>query len=70
VFVCSILDLCACHATTLALVCVSTPSLTLVVLIVINIVKLRGSNLWRFLTKGNIYYKEENCGIQVDHWIA
>jgi hypothetical protein len=35
---------------TLALACVSIPSLTLVVFIVINIVRLRGSNLWRFLT--------------------
>jgi hypothetical protein len=37
---------------TLALACVSIPSLTLVVFIVINIVRVRGSNLWRFLTKG------------------
>jgi hypothetical protein len=36
----------------LALACVSTPSLALVVFIVINIVRVRGSNLWRFLTKG------------------
>ena len=57
-------------AVTLALACVSIPSLTLVVFIVINIVRVRGSNLWKFLTKGNICYKEENCGIQVDHWIA
>jgi ABC-type phosphate transport system permease subunit len=38
-------------AVTLALVCVYIPSLTLVVFIVINIVMVRGSNLWRFLTK-------------------
>jgi hypothetical protein len=38
-------------ATTLVLVCVSIPSLTLVVL-VINLVRVRDSNLWRFLTKG------------------
>jgi hypothetical protein len=37
---------------TLALACVSTPSLTLVVFIVIDIVRVRGSNLWIFLTKG------------------
>jgi hypothetical protein len=37
---------------TLALACVSIPSLTLVVFIMINIVRVRGSNLWRFLTKG------------------
>jgi hypothetical protein len=53
------LCLCACFLTcmrvavvTLALACVSIPSLTLVVFIVINIVRVRGSNLWRFLTKG------------------
>jgi hypothetical protein len=39
-------------AVTLALVCVSIPSLTLVVFIVIDIVRVRGSSLWRFLTKG------------------
>jgi hypothetical protein len=37
---------------TLALACVSIPSLTLVVFIIINIVRVRGSNLWRFLIKG------------------
>jgi hypothetical protein len=37
---------------------------------VINLVRVRGSNLWRFLTKGNICYKEENRGIQVDLWIT
>jgi hypothetical protein len=37
---------------TLALACVSIPSLTLVVFIMIIIVRVRGSNLWRFLTKG------------------
>jgi hypothetical protein len=57
-------------AATLALACVSIPSLTLVVFIVINVVRVTGSNLWRFLTKGNICYKEENHGIQVDHWIT
>jgi hypothetical protein len=68
---------CACFLTwvrvaavTLALACVSIPSLTLVVFIVINIVRVRGSNLWRFLTKGNICYKEQNRGIQVVHWIV
>jgi hypothetical protein len=39
-------------AVTLALACVLIPSLTVVVFIVINIVRVRGSNLWRFLTKG------------------
>jgi hypothetical protein len=39
-------------AVTLALACVSIPSLTLVVFIVINNVRVRGSNLCRFVTKG------------------
>jgi hypothetical protein len=56
-------------AATVALDCVF-PSLTLVIFIEINLVRVRDSNLWRFLTKGDIYYKEENRGIQVDHWIA
>jgi hypothetical protein len=38
-------------AATLALACVSIPSLTLVVFTVINILRVRGSNLWRFLTR-------------------
>jgi hypothetical protein len=37
---------------------------------VINIVRARGSNLWRFLANGKKDYKEESCGIQVDHWIT
>jgi hypothetical protein len=40
-------------ATTLVLVCVSIPSLTLVVL-VINLVRMIGSNLLRFLKKGTL----------------
>jgi hypothetical protein len=32
--------------------------------IAINIVRVRGSNLRRFLTNENISYKEENCGTQ------
>jgi hypothetical protein len=38
-------------AATLVLVCVSSP-FTLMVFIEINLVRVRGSNLWRFLTKG------------------
>jgi hypothetical protein len=58
---CELVALCLCArfltcvcvaALTLALACVSIPSLTLVVSIVINIVRVRGSNLWRFLTNG------------------
>jgi hypothetical protein len=36
---------------------------------VINLVRARGYNLWRFLTNGK-RYKEEYRGIQVDHWIT
>jgi hypothetical protein len=58
---CELVALCLCahfltcvRATvvTIAFARVSIPSLTLVVFIVINIVRMRGSNLWRFLTKG------------------
>jgi hypothetical protein len=56
-------------AATLALACVSIPTL-LLWFIVINIVRVRDSNLWRLLTKENICYKEENSGIQVDLWIT
>jgi hypothetical protein len=49
---------------TLDLARVSIPSLTLVA-IVINLVRVRDSNLWRFLTKGILEIKEENCGTQV-----
>jgi hypothetical protein len=49
-FVCSHLDLCACDWCD-SCVCFF-PSLTLVVLIEINLVRVRYSNLWRFLTKG------------------
>jgi hypothetical protein len=51
-------------AMTLDLARVSIPSLTLVA-IVINLVRVRDSNLWRFLTKGILEIKEENCGTQV-----
>jgi hypothetical protein len=51
---------------TLALACVSTPSLTLVVFIVIDIVRVRGSNLWIFLTKGTSDIRKK---IVVFKWI-
>jgi hypothetical protein len=69
-FVCLLLDLCACHCCDSSFSMCFFPSLTLVIFIEINIVRVRGSNLWRFLTRENINHKEENCGIQVDHWIA
>jgi hypothetical protein len=47
-------------AVPLALACVSIPSLTLVVFIVINIVRVRGSNLWRFHTKGTSAIRKKN----------
>jgi hypothetical protein len=58
---CELVALCLCArfltcvrvaTVTLALAYVSILSLTLMVFIVINIVRVRGSNLWRFLTKG------------------
>jgi hypothetical protein len=57
-------------AATLALACVSIPSLTLVVFIVINIVRVRGSNLWRFLTKGTSVIRKKIVVLKVDHWIT
>jgi hypothetical protein len=58
---------CVCVAVViLALACVSIPSLTLVVFIVINIVRVRGSNLWRFLTKGASAIRKK---IMVFKWI-
>ena len=53
-------------AVTLALACVSISSLTFVVSIVINIVRVRGSNLWRFLTKGTSTIREKTV---VFKWI-
>jgi hypothetical protein len=59
-----ILGLCACRCCDSSS-CVCFYSLSYSCgLIVINIVRVRGSNLWRFLTKGNIWYKEENRGTQ------
>jgi hypothetical protein len=37
---------------------------------VINIVRARGSNLWRFLANGKRILKRKKRGIQVDHWIT
>jgi hypothetical protein len=51
---------------TLALACVSFPSLTLVVFFVINILRVRGSNLWRLLTKGTSVIRKK---IVVFKWI-
>jgi hypothetical protein len=54
----------------LILVCVALPSLTSVLLCDHQIVKARGSKLWRFLASGKKYKEEEHRGIQVDHWIT
>jgi hypothetical protein len=51
VFVCSILDLCACHCCDSNSCVCFFPFLTLVVFIEINLVRVRDSNLWRFLAK-------------------
>jgi hypothetical protein len=36
----------------------------------IFVVRARDSKLWRFLANGKEYKKENNRGIQVDHWIT
>jgi hypothetical protein len=36
----------------------------------IFVVRARDSKLWRFLANGKEYKKENNYGIQVDHWIT
>jgi hypothetical protein len=52
VFVCSVLDLCVCRCCDSSFCVWFFPSLTIVVFIEINTVRVRNSNLWRFLTKG------------------
>jgi hypothetical protein len=52
-------------AVTLAFACVSPP-LTLVVFIEINVVRVRDSNLWRFLTKGTSTIRKKSV---VFKWI-
>ena len=49
---CSSLDLCACRWCDSSFCMCFFPSHTLVVFIEINIIRVRDSNLWRFLTKG------------------
>jgi hypothetical protein len=56
-------------ATTLVLVCVSIPSLTLMVL-VINLVRVRDSNLWKFLTKGILEKRKKPMVLKFDLWIS
>jgi hypothetical protein len=56
-------------AATLVLVCVSIPSLTLVVL-VINLVKSRDSSLWRYLTKGILEKRTKTMVLKFDLWIT
>jgi hypothetical protein len=56
-------------AATLVLVCVSIPALTLVVL-VINLVRVRDSNLWRFLTKGTLDKRKKIVVHKCDRWIT
>jgi hypothetical protein len=61
---CAHLLTCVCGiAVILVLACVSFPPL-LLCFIVINIVRARGSNLWRFLAKREKTAKEENRGTQ------
>jgi hypothetical protein len=60
---------CVVVAATLVLVCVSILSPTLVVL-VINLVRVRDSNLWRFLTKGILEKRKKIVVLKVDLWIT
>jgi hypothetical protein len=60
---------CVVVAATLVLVCVSIPYLTLV-LLVINIVRVRDSNLWRFLTKVILEKRKETVVLKFDLWIT
>jgi hypothetical protein len=70
VFVCSSLHLCACdYCDSSSCVCLF-PSLALVAFVVINIVRVRGSNLWRFLTNGKILLRKKIVVLKVDHWIT
>jgi hypothetical protein len=45
------------------------PSLTLVLCVVINLIRVRYPTYGDSSQTGNVS-KEENCGIQVDHWIT
>jgi hypothetical protein len=38
--------------------------------IVINIVRTRGSNLWRFLANGKRLLRKKTAVFKVDHWIT
>jgi hypothetical protein len=55
--------------TTLVLVCVSIPSLTLVVLM-INLVRVRDSILWRFLTPGILEKRKKIVVFKFGQWIT
>jgi hypothetical protein len=57
-------------ARTLAIACVCIPSLTLVGLIVITLVRVRVSNLWRFLTKGILEKWKKTVVLKFDLWIT
>jgi hypothetical protein len=59
---------CGC-ATDLSLVCVALPNLTLCLLCDLNCMGER-LQIVEIPRKREKDYKEESCGIQVDHWIA
>jgi hypothetical protein len=65
-FVCSFLDLCVCVIVVTSFCACFFPSLTLVVFIEINLVRVRDSNLWRFLTKRTSTIREKTV---VFKWI-
>jgi hypothetical protein len=66
--VCSFLDLCACRCYDSSS-CVCFYSLPYSCgLIVINLERVRGSNLWRFLTKGILEKRKKTVVLKFDLW--
>jgi hypothetical protein len=57
-------------AVILVLACVSFPPLLLWLFVVINIVRVRGSNLCRFLTNEKRLLRKKIVVLKVDHWIT
>jgi hypothetical protein len=57
-------------AATLVLVCVSIPLPYTCGLLVINFVRVRDSNLWRFLTKGILEKRKKTVVLKFDLWIT
>ena len=67
---CSRLGLCACVCCDLKSCVCCFSSLTLVPFLWSNIVRARGSNLWRLLANGKRLLKKITVVLKVDHWIT